>query len=208
MEIARHLYHALKNNIMKTIYFKTAIIVGLITSLIACKAQQLPLNTLMENIPQNAHVKDLNNELTPYIGVYKANFQGNEITLFITKEEDKLIQYSDQIFFQDALVIKYIIKNSSGIAVQDTQNMALNNQSYFNIISIGTRPTLGDIVLGYDGTNCGIGWGKIILKKLNTTQMSWDYRPNSSLIDSATCPPSTDKTVYLPVTKDLIFTKQ
>lgn len=38
--------------------------------------------------------------------------------------------------------------------------------------------------------------------------MSWDYRPNSSLIDSATCPPSSDKIVYLPVTKDLIFTKQ
>lgn len=68
----------------------------------SCRSQhqQLPLNTLMENIPQNAHVKDLNNELTPYIGVYKPNFQGNEITLFITKEEDKLIQYSDQIFFK------------------------------------------------------------------------------------------------------------
>lgn len=42
--------------------------------------------------------------------------------------------------------------------------MALNNQSYFNIISIGTRPTLGDIVLGYDGTNCGIGWENNIKK--------------------------------------------
>lgn len=189
---------------MKYLFF----LLTFLSFLCRSQQQQLPLNTLIENIPSNAYVKDLSNELVPYIGVYKANFQGNEITLFITKEEDKLIQYSDQVFFQDALVIKYIIKNSSGIAVQDTQNMVLNNHSYFNIISMGTRPTLGDIVLAYDGTNCGIGRGKIILKKLNTTQMSWDYRPNSSLIDSATCPPSTDKTVYLPETKDLIFTKQ
>ena len=191
-------------NFMKYLFF----LLIFFSFLCRSQQQQLPLNTLMENIPPNAHIKDLNNELAPYIGVYKANFQGNEITLFITKEEDRLIQYSDQNFFQDALVIKYIIKNSSGIVVQDTQNMVLNNHSYFNIISMGTRPTLGDIVLAYDGTNCGIGWGKIILKKLNTTQMSWDCRPNSSLIDSATCPPITDKTVYLPETKDLIFTKQ
>lgn len=193
---------------MKTIYFKTIIVLASIANIISCKAQTLPLNTLMENIPQNAYVKDLNNELTPYVGIYKSNYQGNEIALFITKEEDKPTRRMNKNFYRDALIIKYIVKNSSGIILQDTQNMVLNNESYFNIVSMGTRPTLGDVVLGYDGTNCGIGWGKIILKKLNSTQISWDYRPNSLLIDAATCPPSTDKTVYLPVTKDLVFTKQ
>ena len=192
---------------MKTLYLKISIAL-VFTLIISCKAQTLPLNTLMENIPQGAYVKDLNNELNPYIGIYKANFQGNEITLFITKEENKPIKRMNKNFYRDALVIKYIVKNSSGAILQDTQNMVLTNQTYFNIISIGTRPALENITLGYDGTNCGIGWGKIILKKLNTTQISCDYRPNSSLIDSTTCPPSIDKTVYLPVTKDLIFTKQ
>lgn len=105
-------------------------------------------------------------------------------------------------------MVKYIIKNSSGTILQNTQNMILTDQSYFNIYSIRTRPTLGTVTLGYDGTNCGIGWGKIILKKLNATQISWEYNPNSSLIDDDTCSPGTDKKVYLPVTKDLIFTKQ
>ncbi|MET3035153.1 DUF6705 family protein [Chryseobacterium sp. NRRL B-14859] len=194
---------------MKRSYLKVVILLGLIINIISCKAQTLPLNTLMENIPQNAHLKDLDNELSIYIGKYKADYQGNEITIFITKEEDKFINYSDQQFYQDALIIKYVIKNSSGVILQDTQNMNFQpNQVKHNIYSIGTKPALGSIIFSYGGTNCGIGWGKIILKKLTATQISWDYRPNSSLIDSSTCPPGTDKTVYLPVTKDLIFTKQ
>ncbi|WP_312994656.1 hypothetical protein [Chryseobacterium flavum] len=193
---------------MKTIHLKTILILGLIANTISCNAQQLPLNTSMENIPQNAYVKDLNNELTPYIGTYKSIYQGNEIFLFITKEDHKLTKRMKKVFYRDALVIKYIVKNSSGIILQDTQNMVLDNESFFNIVSIGTRPSSGDIILGYNGTNCGIGWGKIILKKINATQISWEYRPNSSLIDAATCPQGTDKKVYLPVTKDLIFTKQ
>ncbi|WP_435525231.1 DUF6705 family protein [Chryseobacterium indoltheticum] len=175
-----------------------------------CKAQQnpLPLNTWMENIPQGAYVKDLNNELSPYIGTYKATYQGNEITLYITKEEGRPTKRMNKNFFRDVLSIRYIVKSSSGIILQNTQNMNLDNQSYFNILSIGTMPPLEQVALGYDGTNCGIGWGQINITKISATQISWEYLPNSLIIDSATCPPSTDKTVYLPVTKDLIFTKQ
>lgn len=182
------------------------IVLGLIVNLISCKAQILPLNTWVENTPNNAHLKDLDNELTPYIGIYKANYKGNEITLFITKEEDKLIKYSDKQFFQDVLLIKYIAKNSSGITTQDTQN--INHQSYFKIISMGTMPELRKVALVYSGTNCGVGWGQIELKKLNATQISWDYYPNNIILDEATCPSGTDTTVYLPHTKGLVFTKQ
>ena len=172
-----------------------------------CKAQTLPLNTLMENIPNNAHLKDLNNELSPFIGTYKATYQGNEITLFISKTEDKLIKSSFKNYYQDVLIVKYVIKNSSGVILQNTQNMNLSDQTYFNIFSIRTKPTQNIVIFIYDGTNCGIGWGDIYLTKINATQISWEYLPDGLLIDSATCPPSTDKTVYLPVTKDLIFTK-
>ncbi|MCD1116209.1 DUF6705 family protein [Chryseobacterium turcicum] len=175
---------------------------------LSCKAQQLPLNTLMKDIPANGYIKDTNNELNSYVGTYKTNYQGNEIILIINKEENKPTRRMNKDFYRDALVVKYIVKNSAGNILQNTQNMILNDQTYFNIVSIGTIPSLGIVSLGYDGTNCGIGWGKIILKKLNTTQFSWDYRPNNLVIDDATCPPSVDKKVYLPITKDLIFTKQ
>jgi hypothetical protein len=73
--------------------------------------------------------------------------------------------------------------------------MNLNAQSNFNILSMGTMPELGQVALGYDGTNCGVAWGQINLKKLNATQISWDYYPNNSILDEATCPSSTDITV-------------
>ena len=83
-----------------------------------------------------------------------------------------------------------------------------SNQFEHTIYSIMTRPTLNIISFTYGGTNCGVGWGDIYLKKLNSTQISWEYIPDSTIIDSSKCPPGTDTTIYLPEAKDLIFTKQ
>ncbi|GAA4153755.1 hypothetical protein GCM10022217_09890 [Chryseobacterium ginsenosidimutans] len=160
------------------------------------------MNTALDDIPNNAHIKDLNNELNSFIGTYKANFEGNEITLLITKEENKLEKRINKQFYRDALVIKYIVKNISGSILQNTQNSS-SNQLY----SIGTSPSENSVILYYYGTNCGVGWGKVTLKKLNSTQISWDYNPNSTSIGDD-CPANADKTVYLPETDNLIFTKQ
>ncbi|MFL9835411.1 DUF6705 family protein [Chryseobacterium terrae] len=187
---------------------KSVIIFCGLFAVVFYKAQQVPLNTNMKDIPVNGYVKDFGNELDPYIGTYKANYKGNEITLFITKEENKPTKRMNKSFYRDVLSIKYIVKNSSGVILQSTQNMNLDNQSFFSILSIGTMPELGQVALGYNGTNCSVGWGQINLKKLNATQISWDYYPNNMLLDEATCPSGTDTTVYLPHTKGLIFTKQ
>ncbi|PTT76062.1 DUF6705 family protein, partial [Chryseobacterium sp. HMWF001] len=77
---------------MNTIQTKILFALTLFISLISCKAQNLPLNTAFSTIPNGAYLKDTNNELSPYVGTYKANFNGNEITLFITKQENKLEQ--------------------------------------------------------------------------------------------------------------------
>ena len=168
-------------------------------------AQTLPLNTSLNDIPANAHLKDLNNELAPYVGTYKANFQDKEVTLYITKVEDKLEKSSQKNYFLDALVIKYVVKNSSGTILQDTQ---FNNVPKIELYSIGTRPYNNSVILFYSGTNCRIGWGKVILKKISSSKISWEYRPNDIILDDATCPLGTYINIYLPETKDLIFTKQ
>ncbi|MFS4431077.1 DUF6705 family protein [Chryseobacterium sp. S90] len=191
---------------MKTIYNKIAVILILFLSLISCKAQQtFPLNSDYEEIPQNSYLKDLNNELTPYVGTYKTNFNGKEIMLFITKQEDKLEQSAQKNYYMDALIVKYIVKNSSGNILQDTQN---DTSSKIELYSIGTKPTKNEIIFVYSGTNCHVGWGKIILKKVNVTQISWEYRPNDITTTESKCPSTLDTTIYLPETKDLIFTKQ
>jgi len=181
-------------------------ILVLIITLISCKAQQIyPLNADYEEVPQNSYLKDLNNELNPYIGTYKANFNGNEITLFINKQEHKLEESSQKNYYIDALIIKYIVKNSSGIVLQDTQNNNLNIAALYSIDIDSTENTISFV---YSGTNCNVGFGGIKLKKINTTQISWEYRPNDITTTAAKCPPTLDTTIYLPETKDLIFTKQ
>jgi len=155
----------------------------------SCKAQQTyPLNTGLSNISPDSHVKDLNNELNPYVGTYKANFNGNEITLFITKQENRLVKRIDMNFYRDALVVNYIVKNSVGITLQDTKNIITPN---IDIISTKMK-SQNSVILIYSGTNCGVGWGNIYLKKINSTQISWEYIPESTIIDSSKCPAGTD----------------
>ncbi|KMQ68190.1 hypothetical protein ACM39_10100 [Chryseobacterium sp. FH2] len=159
----------------------------------------------MKDIPSNAHVKDLDNELSQYVGTYKANFQGSEIILYITKTEDKLMDYGNQKFYRDVLIVKYIVKNSAGTVLQDTKS---NNTTNIEFYSYYTYPTKNTVVFYYSGTNCRVGWGDVFLKKINSTQLSWEYRPDDIILDSNKCPSGTDINIYLPETKDLIFTKQ
>ncbi len=189
---------------MKTMYKRTLIILGIFLNAISCSAQNLPLNTGLANIPNNAHVKDTNNELSPYIGIYKANYEGKEITLYITKEDDRLESRANKQFYRDALVIKYIVKNSTGTILQDTKNNNLD----IDFHSTKIKSTQNSVIFFYSGTNCSVGWGDVYLKKVNTTQISWEYRPNDIVTTAAKCPPNLDTTIYLPETKDLIFTKQ
>ncbi|REC50993.1 hypothetical protein [Candidatus Chryseobacterium massiliense] len=86
---------------MKIVYRKTLTVLSLFISFISCSAQTLPLNTALASIPNNAHVKNTNNELSPYIGIYKANYEGKEITLYITKEDDRLEARSNKQFYRD-----------------------------------------------------------------------------------------------------------
>ncbi|WP_315094519.1 DUF6705 family protein [Chryseobacterium timonianum] len=190
---------------MNIIQSKILMVFILTINLISCKGQILPLNTAFSTIPNGAHLKDTNNELNPYIGIYKANFNGNEVTIFITKQENKLEESAKKNYYMDALIVKYIVKNSTGVTLQDTQN---NNLYNIELYSIGTTPSQGIINFIYSGTNCSVGWGDIRLKKINSTQLSWEYRPDDIVTTASKCPPTLDTKIYLPETKDLIFTKQ
>lgn len=194
---------------MKTINIKTLIFLSFLINILSCKAQEYPLNTDFRNIPNYSYLKDINNELIPFVGTYQGQFSGNQITLFVTKEPHKLIEYTNQKFYRDVLSIRYIVKNSGGTILQDTQNMVFqSNQIQHTIYSTIINPYHNLLMLTYGGTNCGVGWGSIRLKKLNATQISWEYRPNDRILDSSKCPSGTDINIYLPETKDLIFTKQ
>lgn len=191
---------------MKNTIFKTFLLLGLISSFLSCKAQQYPLNTDYDEVPDYSYLKDLNNELDPYIGTYKTNYNGKEVILYITKVNDKLEKRPQKVFYRDVLTIKYIVKNSSGTILQDTQNVNVQNNS---ISSYRIRSYDNSVILYYEGTNCRVGWGNIYLKKINATQISWLYQPTDRVILPGQCPGNPDLKIYLPETENpLIFTKQ
>ena len=57
------------------------LIIILFTLTISCKAQTYPLRTFTQ-IPQNAYLKDTNNELQYYVGTWKGSW--NNKTIYIT----------------------------------------------------------------------------------------------------------------------------
>jgi len=182
----------------------------IVGNLISCNAQQIyPLLTSLDNVPNMSHLKDTNNELQSFVGTYFSTYNGNQITLYISKENDKFFDYGSQKVYIDVLSVKYIIKNSSGNVLQDTKNMLLPADDLkHTIYSIWVTDNGNKAELIYNGTNCNIGFGGIKLKKISATQISWEYRPNDIVTTAAKCPPNLDTTIYLPETKDLIFTKQ
>lgn len=195
-----------KNQIMKNIIS----ILILLFSFASCKAQQeYPLNSNPYNLPNYSYVKDINNELNPYIGIYKSCFNGKQITLYIIKEIKRLFDYPQNKYYNDVLSIKFIVQNSAGQILQNTQNQNFSaNQIQHTIYSMGVRSHQNSVWLAYGGTNCGVGNGRIILKKLNNTQLSWSYYPNGSTFVGNQCPSNLDTTIYLPEAENLVFTKQ
>ena len=189
---------------MKNILFLTVFVISM-----SCKAQEYPLKTDYTEIPNNSYLKDINNELDKFLGNYIASFENNQITIFITKQTHTYFDRGKYKYYKDVLSIKYIIKNVTGTVLQDTQNMTFqSNQIRHSIYSRWVEDNGNTLLSYYGGANCGVGWGDIYLKKINATQISWEYLPNDIILDNSTCPAGTDINIYLPETKDLIFTKQ
>ena len=187
---------------------KDILLILIFTMSLSCKVQQeYPLNSNLFELPQNSYFKDLNNELNPYIGTYKASFNGKQITLYITKETKKYFDRISYKFYKDVLSVRYIVQNSSGQILQSTQNQNFTpDQVLYTIYSVVV--TNNNVSFTYGGTNCSVGNGSIILKKLNSTQLSWSYYPNDMVFVGNQCPSNLDITIYLPETENLVFTKQ
>ena len=183
---------------MKNMFLLTTILLSF-----SCKAQQTyPLNTDYETVPNYSYLKDTNNELIPYIGTWKANFNNREIILKIDKVENYLIDYISKKFYQDTLFMRYSIKDTQGIIIKSTMNLIVQNSD----IKSSTIFPNQVLSFAYSGGGCNVGWGSISLRYVDTNHVKWSYYPNSTL--TVNCPNSADTTIYLPETKDLVFTKQ
>lgn len=192
--------------ILKTM--KKILLLFIVIFAISCKAQDVyPLKTLYTELPNYVYLKDTNNELSAFTGTYTANYEGKSISLFITKHNKKLLDRIN-LFYKDILNVNYMIKDSNGNVLIDSRTVNFSsNQLKDLILSFWVEDNGQKLLASYGGTNCNVGNGFVYLTKLNATQLSWEYVSGVTILTDKTCPPGTDIKVYLPKTKDLIFTK-
>ncbi|SEH43394.1 DUF6705 family protein [Chryseobacterium culicis] len=175
------------------------------------KAQNiLPLNNSDYAAVENSYFKDINNELDPYIGTWKASFQNKIVTLFINKEFKRAYEAWGKNFYKDQLIMKYEIRDNMGFIIESNLNInySEDNLKYF-IQSLGTNiKGNNEIDFLFSGGNCGIGLGFIYVKKIAANRINWSYYPGTKTRNDINCPPNLDYTIYLPETENLIFIKQ
>lgn len=184
---------------------KNIFLLSIILFSFSCKAQQTyPLDTDFRAIPNNSYLKDLNNELLPFIGTWKATFDNKEITIIIEKVDHHLVDYVNHKFYRDVLFIRYSIRNSQGAVIKSTMNLQMDQSG----IKSSTLFPNQVISFSYSGGDCTYGWGGISLKLTDPTHVKWWYRPEGVILTNLNCPNGADTTIYLPETKDLVFTKE
>lgn len=141
------------------------IIVLLFSVIINCIYSQtkiLPLNT-RGDWEYGVYYKDLDNELTPYVGIWKGQIKGQifQIIFEKVKEYDKFDGY-----WEDRLYAKYEMKDSNGKVLYSTYNGKIKVKS-IGFADKRTRLVLlfldkciqGDIYLKFtDSTKSKIEW--------------------------------------------------
>jgi hypothetical protein len=186
---------------MKNIFLLSIILLSF-----SCKAQQIyPLNTRFSAIQNNTYLKDTNNELLPFIGTWKANFDNKEITIKVDKINQHLVESGTKTFYEDVLFIRYSIKNTQGAIIKSTMNLPITQSG---IKSIGTFPNENLVSFVYQGGDCRYGWGDVDLKFVDATHVKWNYQPEGVILTNLNCPNGADTTIYLPKTPNFVFTKQ
>lgn len=185
---------------MKNIFLLSVILLSF-----SCKAQQTyPLGTDYDAVPNYSYFKDINNELIPFVGTWKATFDNKEITIKVDKIDHHLIDYVANKFYRDVLFIRYSIKNAQGNIMKSTMNLQAS-ESGIKSIRLFPNQVLS---FSYSGGDCRYGWGDVSLKLIDATHLKWWYRPEGVILTNLNCPNGADTTIYLPETKDLVFTKQ
>ena len=197
---------------MKNIIKFKIIFITSVFALTSCNAQQiLPLSVSDYGAPTNSYFKDSNNELDPYVGTWKTDFQGKSITLIISKELKRPYEAWRKSFFNDVLIAKYEVKDTAGNSLESTLNNVYTVGSSVKNMIISATINLNsndEVNLAYAGGNCSVGNGEITFKKIDDTHFYWSYSPGTAVMNSVNCPPNLDYTIYLPETENLVFTKQ
>lgn len=184
-------------------------LIALLAVLVSCKAQQIyPLRTYGIEFPKDSYLKDTNNELSPYEGVWKGTW--NNKTIFVTLK--KIKYYKDfllnRAYYADVLIAKFKVIDANGIIRFDNTALPDNKAK---IKGTNFRKKDDKYSLGYiDRDLCGItGYIMINFTDSSKTQLQWEYWKDNDWVDSDCFfwgKPASERPDPLP--HNIILTKQ
>ncbi|NJM79082.1 MAG: hypothetical protein HC854_04545 [Flavobacterium sp.] len=179
---------------------------------IISNAQQIiaveDLNQYLEingRVPNNSHIKDVNNIFSKYLGTWKTTYNNKTYSFIITK---KTSTFESLNIKTDKLEIEYIItETSSGVIVEDSSQIVDSS-----IFGTGFNKITGGIIdyeFYFSGNNSKCGnRGTLHSRYINPTQISLSLYISGDLTpsDCGTYTPA-NEAIY-PLTRGFILTKQ
>ncbi|WP_230032418.1 DUF6705 family protein [Chryseobacterium sp. Bi04] len=148
------------------------------------KAQEqiIPLET-KGGRTAGAYYKDLDNELSPFVGTWKGTFQDKTfiITFYKIKYYNSLSDY-----FQDSIIGKYKLLDSNGSELYSTYNLADNKAK---ILSIGFKNYKTKLWFSFTD-KCIEGDILIHFTNVEKNQIYWKYITDQTIVtNTANCAP-------------------
>ena len=161
---------------------KKIILLILFIATISCKAQQIySLRPTEIDLSQNSYQKDIDNELSDYVGTWKGTWNNREISITFAQ----IINKYDNVFkyYRDYLIGRFIVKDSNGTILFDNTNLSDDNAK---IQGISFRKYGNKYSLIYlDPDLCHItGSAKINFTDAAKTKLQWSYSQDSDWIDN------------------------
>ena len=161
-------------HIMKNIFLLTILLVS-----IGCKAQTYPLRTFTE-VPDNSYLKDVNNELPAYEGIWKGTWNNKIIYVSFKKLTNTYKSSLNQ--YRDFLIGRFKVTDLNNNILFDNTNLSDNEAKI-----TGGKFGKYDNKYGFtyvDGDLCNRS-GQIFIKFTDVTklQLQWNYFQSENWIN-------------------------
>jgi hypothetical protein len=168
----------------------------------SCNAQTYPLRTFTE-IPENAYLKDTNNELLAYEGTWKGTWDNKTILITFKKVTNK---YNQNLkIFKDFLIAKFIVKDNNGNILFDNTNL---NDDKTKIRGGGFKKLDDKYSLIFSDPDLCYTSGSININFTDPTKtkLEWKYFYRNEIV-TVDCP-YYNSGIPQPLPKEIVLTKQ
>ncbi|WP_335621882.1 DUF6705 family protein [Chryseobacterium camelliae] len=181
---------------------KNVLLFILFTVTISCTAQTYPLRTFTD-IPENAYLKDTNNELPAYEGTWKGTWDNKTIFIYFKKINKK---YNENLkYYKDLLIARFKVLDSNGNILFDNTNLTDDKAKIWG----GKFKKVDDkySLIYIDPDLCSTS-GSIYINFTDSTKtkLDWKYFYTNEIITSD-CP-YYNTGIPQPLPKEIILTKQ